>query len=251
MSPKFISSSLLILTLAISITAATCHTPPPPPPPVDPPTQFIVAVDLSTSMDSMARATHEKVLHALVDSLGFGDRLVLLTVHEKGVKSGAAMKSVAAPVLTGSKPTTGKKHALRLTRQTANLYVSTLFKGDPVVGSDILATLHTAANLAAGSASGSRTELLILSDMLHCAAPVCMDPPKAVPDSSWIEARKQQGLIRPLDHVCVSIVGADDSTLEGVRVRDFWRLYFQAAGADFSPTRYVHTAPPTGIARCS
>ena len=218
---------------------------------MDPSTQYIVAVDLSTSMDAPARAAHEKLVYALVDNLDFGDQLILLKVHDNGVRSGVAMKSITAPVLTGSKATTGKKNALRLTRQTANLYVSTLFKGDPVVGSDILATLHTAANLAAGSATGSRTELLILSDMLHCAAPVCMDPPKAVPDSSWIEARKQQGLIRPLDHVCVSVVGADDSTLEGVRVREFWRRYFQAAGADFSPDRYVHTASPTGIARCS
>lgn len=251
MSPKFISSLLLIVTFAFSITAATCHTPPPPPPPVDPPTQYIVAVDLSTSMDAAARAAHEKVLHALVDSLGFGDRLVLLTVHENGVKSGAAMKSVAAPVLTGSRPLPRNKRALDMARHTAKGYATSLFAGEPVNGSDLLATLHTAANLAAGPAGGSRTELLILSDMLHCAGSVCMDPPKDIPDSAWIDARKEQGLIRPLDHVCVSIVGADDSTLEGVRVREFWRRYFQAAGADFSPQRYVHTAPPTGIARCS
>ncbi|HEU4882922.1 MAG TPA: hypothetical protein VFT45_11765 [Longimicrobium sp.] len=212
-------------------------------------TQFVVAVDLSTSLTATERASHEALLHALVAELNYGDRLVLLKTHAAGIRDTSTARMVTMPTPRGTHPLQREKDELELARQTADLYVTSLFKTPPINGSDLFATMHSAGERAR-EATGGRKVLVVLSDMLQCTTAVCMEQAGGLPDSAWIAGQKQQGLVPQLDGVCVSIVGVDATTAQGVSVREFWRHYFQTAGAEFNPQRYVHSASSPGVLRC-
>lgn len=242
--------SAAALALAALVSTAACGgdaeaNPPPPPPP----TQYVVAVDLSTSLTETERARHQALLRALVKELDYGDRLVLMKAHAAGIRDTSTARTIAMPVPRGAHPLQREKDELDLARQTADLYVTSLFKTAPVNGSDLFATLHSAGERAR-EGTGARKVLVVLSDMLQCAGEVCMERAGRLPDSAWIAARQAEGLVFGLDDVCVSVVGADASTTRGVNVREFWRRYFHTAGADFNAARYVHSASGPGILRC-
>jgi hypothetical protein len=240
----------LRLALAALAVAGGCR-PPEEPPPARTATQYVVAVDLSTSLTPTERASHTSLLHALVATLDFGDQLVLVKAHAAGVKNDTATPTIVTmPTPRGRNPLQRDKHALSLQRQTADLAVTSLFNQPTTNGSDLLATMHTASERARQN-EGKRPVLLVLSDMLQCAGGVCMEQPGGMPESGWTVAQKQQGLVPSLDSVCVAVVGADASTAHGVKVREFWQSYFQAAGARFAPERYVHSASTPAVLRCS
>lgn len=213
------------------------------------PTQYVVAVDLSTSLTPTERAHHETLLKALVADLDYGDQLVLVKAHAAGVRDTSTVRTVSMPALSGSNPLQREKDALSLQRQTAEMAVASLFKNAPTHGTDLFATLHSAGERARES-DGKRKVLFVLSDMLQCAGGVCMERADGLRDSTWIAAQKQAGLVPPLDQVCVSVVGADASTSHGVQVREFWSDYFQTAGARFDTSRYMHSASSPAVLRC-
>ncbi|WP_420125416.1 hypothetical protein [Longimicrobium sp.] len=248
-------SSLAILALACSVACVDkgqANPPPPPPPPPPAATEYVVAVDMSSSLTPTEREGHEKLLRALVKELSFGDRLVLLPTHAEGIRDASVPRAVSMPIPSGAQPLKREREELELARMTADGYVTTLFKTEPVTGTDLFATLHTAGEQAGQGRAGGHKVLVVLSDMLQCArgGGVCMEHEGGLPDSAWIAARQQRGLIPSLQGVCVAVVGADASKAEGVDVREFWRRYFQSAGADFSPSRYVHNASTPAALRC-
>jgi hypothetical protein len=212
-------------------------------------TQYVVAVDLSTSLTPTERAHHETLLKALAADLDYGDQLVLVKAHAAGVRDTSTVRTVSMPELRGSRPLQQEKDALGLQRQTAEMAVTSLFKNAPTHGSDLFATLHSAGERAREN-NGKRKVLFVLSDMLQCAGSVCMERADGLRDSAWIAVQKQEGLVPPLDQVCVSVVGADASTSHGVKVRQFWNDYFRTAGASFSPNRYMHSASSPAVLRC-
>jgi hypothetical protein len=240
------------LTLAL-VTLATCGgnggSSEPAVEPARTPTQFVVAVDLSTSLTPTERAHHETLLKALAADLDYGDQLVLVKAHAAGVRDTSTVRTVSMPELGGSRPLQREKDALGLQRQTAEMAVASLFQNAPTHGTDLFATLHSAGERAREN-NGKRKVLFVLSDMLQCAGGVCMERAEGLRDSAWIAAQKQAGLVPALDRVCVSVVGADASTSHGVKVREFWSDYFGTAGASFSPNRYMHTASSPAVLRC-
>jgi hypothetical protein len=237
----------LVLAAAVLVSAAKCGKETPLPPRT--PTQYIVAVDLSSSLTPTERENHQKLLRALVKELDFGDRLVLMKAHAAGIRDTSTVRTVSMPTLTGSQPLTREQNELDLQRDLADRYVVSLFKTAPVNGTDLFATLHTAGEQMA-TRTGAHKVLVVLSDMLQCTADVCMERPNGLRDSAWIASQKATGVVPPLNDVCISVVGADDSTVHGVGVRNFWRHYFKAADASFSPTRYMHDAPNPAALRC-
>lgn len=237
----------LILVAAALMSAAKCDPEDPPTPRTS--TQFVVAVDLSTSLTETERASHQALLRALVKDLDYGDRLVLLKAHAAGIRDTSTARTVTMPTLRGSQPLQREKDELELARQTADLYVASLFKTAPVNGTDLFATMHTAGERAR-EGTGARKVLVVLSDMLQCTPDVCMERPNGLPDSTWLAGQKQQGLVPALDSICVSVVGPDATTTQGVKVREFWSRYFQTAGASFSANRYVHNASTPAALRC-
>lgn len=217
-----------------------------------PSTEYVVAVDLSTSQDSADRGIYEALLHELAAGLDFGERLVLLKAHEAGVADTSKVRTTTIQRLRGAKPLGREKNARERAQGTASANVTMLFKSKPVPGTDLLATLHTAGELAEGPNDSTRTVLVLLSDMLHCAEDVCMEPPrKHVPDSAWINRRKQEKRLPSIERMCVVVVGADGFAAEGVPVREFWQRYFAASGANFDEKRYVHRASSAELLKCN
>jgi hypothetical protein len=71
-----------------------------------------------------------------------------------------------------------------------------------------------------------------------------------IPGNEWIARQKQEGLVPQLDGVCVAVIGADASTPHGVRLRQFWTDYFEAAGVTISPAGYRYDVTPGAPLPC-
>jgi hypothetical protein len=87
--------------------------------------------------------------------------------------------------------------------------------------------------------AGSRpTQLVLLSDMLQSAHGVEMSRADGVPPAGWVESQAASGLLPRLDGSCVTVVGADATSANGVAVRDFWKKYLEASGASLPEANY-------------
>ena len=244
-------ASLLFVAIPTLCSAWACGDPPPDPPAARIATQYIVAVDLSTSQDSADRATYKALLHELTEELDFGDRLVLFKAHAAGLQDTSVVRPLSIARTRGPRPLPKEAAARDIMRETASGRVTSLFRNEQIRGTDLLATLHTAGELAEAPSDSTRTVLVLLSDMLQCAQGVCMEPPRGqVPDSAWIEARKQEGRLPSIQRMCVVVIGADEFAAEGVRIREFWRRYLAAAGANLDAKRYVHRASSAELLKC-
>lgn len=213
--------------------------------------QVVVAVDLSSSLTDQERTSNRNLLSTLASSMGYGDRLVLVQAHAKGVRDDAVVTSVEMPPAKNPNRPLGKdKSALSMAHQTADIYIGSMFKRTPTNGTDLIATLHTAAERVRDG-GGRLTTLIILSDMLQCTRDFCMERPGSVPSTNWIAAQSHEGLVPDLSGVCVSVVGADATTSHGVRVRTFWESYFRAAGANLARERYFHRTGDPALLSCA
>jgi hypothetical protein len=143
----------------------------------------------------------------------------------------------------GLDPTEDDASALEQTRRTALLRAQRLFTSAPVNGTDLFAAVHEAADRAQQS-GGRHNTIVFLSDMLQCTKELCMENGR-IPPSRWISARRNQGLIPAVGQACVIA-----STARGVRVRQFWKDYFAAAGATLRDDRYMHLATDSSVLRC-
>jgi hypothetical protein len=213
--------------------------------------QVVVAVDLSGSLTDQERTSNRNLLSILAGSMTYGERLVLVQAHAKGVRDDAVVNPIEMPVARNpARPLERDRRALAMAHQTADIYIGKLFQRPPANGTDLIATLHTAAERVRDG-GGRQTTLVVLSDMLQCTRDFCMERTGVVPDSEWILAQKGQGLMPDLSGVCVSVVGADATTPQGVRVREFWESYFQAAGADLTRERYFHKTSNPALLSCA
>ena len=103
------------------------------------------------------------------------------------------------------------------------------------------------------STGARRRVLVVLSDMLHCVPhSLCLDRSdfKGV-GARWFANERANGALASLHDVCVTVVGAEQANGRDANVREFWRTYFEAAGANLAPERYRY-APETVTSRdCS
>jgi hypothetical protein len=208
--------------------------------------QLIVAIDLSASQTPEMLAEARRFLDQLIDGLSFGDRIVLLEIHQQGMREKVrrwadSMPAPADPSFVSSRD----RERLVGARQALRSILPSFFdesRAGKAMRTDIFTTLHVAAEYAR-EARGRRTTLILLSDMLQSANGVEMQGLARMPEPGWIGRQKQAGLIPDLRGVCVVVVGADPTTREGVAVRDFWRAYFEAAGARLDLDDYRVIAP--------
>lgn len=222
-------------------------------PPADasvPPRQAIVAVDLSGSLTPEELRRHQQLVGAVIEGLSFDDRLVLLAIRTDGARDDSrTWKTIMPGARNPSRPLSREERQLEQAKAEAHDIAGALFRSPPAPGTDIFATLHAAADFIR-EAGESRPSLLILSDMLQCTGGVCMENAGGVPGESWIERQQERGLLPSLDGVCVSIVGGDASTPQGVNVRDFWGMYLTQAGARFDVGRYRYQASSVRSLEC-
>lgn len=214
-------------------------------PPADaavPARQAIVAIDLSGSLTPEELRRHHQLVGSVIDRLSFEDRLVLLAIRTEGARDDSrTWKTVMPGARNPSRPLGRERRQLEQAKAEAHDIAQALFRSPPKPGTDLFATLHAAGDFIREAGQG-RPSLLILSDMLQCAGGICMERSGGVPRSGWIERQKAQGLLPSLDGVCISVVGGDASTPQGVQVREFWARYLTEAGARFAPERYRYQA---------
>jgi hypothetical protein len=86
--------------------------------------------------------------------------------------------------------------------------------------------------------------------MLQSAQGIEMEKLARMPRLDWIAKQKTLGLIPRLNGTCIVVVGADPTNAAGVRVKDFWRQYFIAAGSTLEDTRYRALPPPANHTFC-
>lgn len=211
----------------------------------------MLVIDRSGSMDETQARQQRHLISGVAEALSFGDRLIVMVAHRSGVKGASPLVVQMPGARRADRPLSHEERALRTAKRLAIQATDPLFRGGPVPGTDLLATLHTVSDLVDG-APGGRVSLLMLSDMLQCAEGVCFERNgQAVPGSKWIRAQQQQGTLPRLPGVCVAVVGADASTTHGVRVRNFWSAYFQAAGARLDTTRWRHVVADVNAVLCA
>jgi hypothetical protein len=222
--------------------------------PAHSPRQLIVSIDLSASQSDGRRAAARKALDLIIDELQYGDQLVLVQVHQRSAAEddvGRWAKTVPPP-RDGREPTSLDRERLEAVKQAARSVAQTMFAQEAagqLPNTDIMSTMHIAAEYMRDA--GSRlTTLVLLSDMLQSAGGIEMARPGGTPDARWIERQQASGLLPRLDGACVAVIGADATTPNGIAVRDFWRQYFEAAGASLDEDNYRLIATDRGTLRC-
>lgn len=219
-------------------------------PPTHEPEILVAVIDLSSSITAADRSRSQHLLTSIVDSLSFGDELVAFVAHEAGRKGETPTKVYAMPAAKSpARPTSAENTAMLAARNFARASLQELLAHPAVPGTDLLASLHTAADYVQGSAKRHRS-VVLLSDMLQCTRTACMEPPRPPFPGSMVAQQKADSTLPDLQGVCISAVGPDPSTKHGIGVRDFWKAYFEAAGADFSVDRYRQIITHSGLLRC-
>jgi len=143
------------------------------------------------------------------------------------------------------------KHLVAEQESVRNAFkvLSELPPGDKVLHTDLFTTLNLSGEYA-HDFSTRRTTIILLSDMLQSSNGIEMEHLKRMPQAGWVDTQKGMGLIPKLSGACIVVVGADATTLEGARIRDFWQSYFSAAGTNLLAANYRATPPTDGSATC-
>jgi len=204
--------------------------------------QLIVAVDLSGSQSDGRRAEAKRASSMIVDSMQYGDRLVLLRVNQRSALEDDAVRwDETFPAPRSEPPGSLDREGLEAARNAAHSVVDNVF-GHESAGqlptTDLIATLHAAGEYVR-DANGRPTTIVLMSDMLQSAHGIEMS--RSVPGAEWIQQQESQGLLPELDGACVIVIGADDTHTNGVAVREFWHAYIEAAGGLLSSYRLFAT----------
>lgn len=204
--------------------------------------QYVVALDLSGSQNDARLAESRRALDRIIQKLSYGDRIVLLRVHQRQAQEDDALRwadTVPRP-RNPARPTSLDRERLEAVQRAASSVARTFYDAEAagrLPTTDLFATLHVAAEFMQ-DAAGRPTTLVLLSDMLQSAHGIEMSRPDGMPPPDWIDRNRERGLIPRLDGACVLVVGADPTSPNGVAVREFWNRYFAAAGARLHPENY-------------
>jgi hypothetical protein len=208
---------------------------------VRPPRQTVVAVDLSGSQTPRSLQDSREFVDKLIDDLSYGDQLVLMEMSRSGVRGEMKRLVDSVPALVDSTfISAADVDKLEGTRQAMHSLVPLLFDSTlvgKIAHTDIFATLHTASEYVRDG-GGRPATLVLLSDMLQSANGIEMGRLRRMPGPQWVAQQKSRGTLPDLAGVCVVVVGADDTTQEGVAVKRFWVEYMTAAGADLRDSNY-------------
>lgn len=213
-------------------------------------TQFVVGIDVSSSVTDPQRADEQRALTGLVNRMEPGDRIVMIETYQQGTL--AARQWVdSIPALRHDGPLSSRDRQNRQVFQVVAGRMATSFLKPPpksVLSTDLFRTISRAADYAK-SGAGRRTTLVLLSDMLQSTREVNLES-GAVPSDAWIASRRREGRLPDLRNVCVFVIGGDPTTRLGARVRHFWEHYFTAAGATFPPDNYRNMVADPSEIRC-
>lgn len=205
------------------------------------PTLYIVGVDVSDSFQTETRIEEARhLVEGLIGRMNYGDAIAIVETFRSGTDSVGSWTDSIPPLRRPNSPSTNERHRLAQFKVRAStIAASFVHPPRPATSTDILALVQRASDYAkAAQLHGQKTTLLVVSDMMNYTPELRMTGLSSIPDENWVAARKAKGLIPNLQGVCVSVSGADVSSVRGIAVRNFWQSYFNATGANFSPERY-------------
>lgn len=211
------------------------------------PRTTVAVVDFSGSQTSVSVNESRAYLEKVVADLGYGDRLVLLEMYRSGPRDsvGSFVQDMPEPVRPGA-VTSYDRRQLEAARRGVLSALPVFFDAElvrSVPTTDLLTTMHIAAEHLRGAGERDR-ELIILSDMLQSTPSFEFEGSRRMPPRRWVAQQERADLLPSLEGTCVLVIGADHTTAEGQRVRDFWEEYFEAAGATLEDRNFWLRAPP-------
>ncbi len=216
------------------------------------PRTIVAVVDFSGSQTPHSVREARTYLEKVVNSLDFGDRLVLLEMYRSGPRDsvGEFVQDMPEPLRPGV-ITSYDRRELDAARRGVLSALPIFF--DPALvrsapTTDLLTTLHIAAEHFQ-DADGRDKELLILSDMLQSTSRFEFAGARRMPPDGWIADQSRQNLLPSLEGTCIIVIGADHTTPAGQRVRGFWADYFASAGGKLAAENY-RLRPPTDVVDC-
>jgi hypothetical protein len=216
------------------------------------PRQTIVIVDLSGSRAAHMLTEGRRFLDEVVAGLDFGDRLVLIEMHQRSPVDDVRRWADSIPMPPDpSFITTRDRRMAEGVREGARAVAEKFFvpPSGPAPHTDIFSTLQVAGEYV-GSAGDRTTTIVLLSDMLQSANGVEMERARAMPGRGWVDERKATGRLPRLEGACIGVIGADASSENGKAVQDFWRYYFEALGARLEERNYRVLGTGVGGVKC-
>jgi hypothetical protein len=209
--------------------------------PIRAPSFTAVLVDRSTSRKRSEVTQDQHLVETIINNLEYGDRILILQVHWSGRQDGARQWVTQMPFPRDSTaPTPVDAENLRRNRSAAAVAATQFFDSVRPNQTDLFATFFDVSEVVR-ERDLHRSRIVVLSDMLQSSTAsgnINMEPPKGVPDSSWLATQEQQGLLPHLDGTCVTVIGADPSTPHGKSVLRFWQQYFRETGSRLEPSNY-------------
>jgi hypothetical protein len=174
-----------------------------------------------------------RFLDDVVAGLDFGDRLVLIEMHQRSPVDDVRRWADSIPLPPDpSYVTTRDRRMAEGVREGARTVVEKFFvpPSGPAPHTDIFSTLQVAGEYVR-SAGGRATTVVLLSDMFQSANGIEMERGLRMPPPGWVDDHKAAGRLPNLEGACIGVIGADASTENGKAVQEFWRNYFEAVGA--------------------
>jgi hypothetical protein len=207
-------------------------------------------VDRSTSRSPSEIEQDRQLVQSIIDTLDFGDRILIQEVHHAGRADNAPRWWTDMP--SSSKPGGGTpvdSQSLRRARQAAALAAKEILENGRPNRTDLLSNLFDVAELVRPG-QFQRWRVILLSDMLQSTTEIDMEGRGGIPTREWIAERRDRGLLPRLNGACVVVVGADRSRPPGDAVFNFWQEYFRASGTDLLPANYRYAVFSGKELRC-
>jgi hypothetical protein len=194
----------------------------------------VALVDTTGSIAQEDWQLYERAMHALIDSAGAGDRIVMAAVHDR---PGSRFQVHADHSFNADGNSMQQAVRARRTRDAvkADFVALRSARQQPARATLLIDAVSATGELfAQGRARGQTLRLLVLSDMLE-EGPTANFAREAVTPAlveRVIEGQRRRALLPDLANVRVSVVGASGRNAAHMSsVRGFWQSFFAASGA--------------------
>jgi hypothetical protein len=218
----------------------------PPPAAPEPPRQFILLYDRSSSILDHELQHYRELTDGIAGELGHGDRIVAMELLQLSLAEAPRRWAQEVPQRE-FQDRAMSRDSLSLARFATDVrdYLTTFTDAadrEELLGTDILSTLQDAGDEIRGY-PGYRTVLVIFSDMLHATQELNMEGLQRMPPPDWVQRAVAEGRLPDFSGVCVLVSGARVDTPAAQRVKAFWMDYFQATGATLLDRNYGYRPP--------
>ena len=208
----------------------------------------VVLIDRSGSRTEQQLSDMRGLLQKLAKDLTYGDEFFLVEVMQDQTDMVREFRVAVPASRKPGRPT--KREQILLENTQRRLQLRALQFADAtgeenIKSTDLLRTLRRVGDYyRTERTTGSR--LVILSDMIHSTSAMGFTRPGNVPSLSWLRVQLKDGQVADLTGVCVSVAGATSRPVLGTRIREFWKSYFQLAGANLLERNYRNVLAADG-----